>query len=445
MRARTALLAVIIIGLAGAAAEGATVNITVGNNFFNPRDPNINIGDTVKWTWASGSVPHSVTSGVCNPACVSDGKFDSGTKSSGSFSHTFSTPGTFPYFCNVHLSAMKGSITVKALPLTCSPMANPPVGNPPLDVQLMANATGGIPPYSYSWNFDDGTAADPNQDPLHQFTALGTYNVTLTLTDSAVPAAMSQCMTQVIVTDLTCSAVADPNSGTAPLMVGFTGSASGGDPNYMFMWDFTDGTPHDSSATPTHTFIHFGDYDVMLMIQDGMGVPCSAPVVVSVAPGDVDMDGIPDDLDNCFNAYNPGQADGDGDGAGDACDNCLTVYNPSQDDYDMDGAGDACDLTILEPDEGDIFVGCLSPPTLVWTASGFDRFKVFISSDPGFAGTKKVSSGSTLLKTTTWTPPLKKWKKICLQAAPTLYIKVFGKSRATKQTQTSDVVSVQIQ
>ena len=37
-------------------------------------------------------------------------------------------------------------------------------------------------------------------------------------------------------------------------------------------------------------------------------------------PGDVDGDGVPNDVDNCPDTYNPGQEDIDGDGKGDACD-----------------------------------------------------------------------------------------------------------------------------
>lgn len=65
----------------------------------------------------------------------------------------------------------------------------------------------------------------------------------------------------------------------------------------------------------------------------------------SAQAGDSDLDGSPDEVDNCPGLANPGQADGDGDGVGDACDNCPASFNADQLDSDFDGVGDACDTS----------------------------------------------------------------------------------------------------
>ncbi len=56
------------------------------------------------------------------------------------------------------------------------------VGSP---VQFTEAAGGGIPPYSYSWDFDsDGTVDSTEADPTRSYAATGTYSVTLRATDS---------------------------------------------------------------------------------------------------------------------------------------------------------------------------------------------------------------------------------------------------------------------
>lgn len=72
-------------------------------------------------------------------------------------------------------------------------------------------------------------------------------------------------------------------------------------------------------------------------------------------PADVDMDSIPDMVDNCVSVANQNQEDVDGNGRGDACDdfdrdgvisqkdNCPNAPNTGQQDEDGDGVGDVCD------------------------------------------------------------------------------------------------------
>ncbi len=82
---------------------------------------------------------------------------------------------------------------------------------------------------------------------------------------------------------------------------------------------------------------------------DGIGDVCD-PCAADASPFDFDGDGrcsntglCPAGCDNCFDIFNPDQADIDGDGRGDACDNCPSDSNASQEDDDGDGFGNACD------------------------------------------------------------------------------------------------------
>lgn len=92
--------------------EAATIQVQVGEGGlkFSPQDVTIQVGDTVQWTWAASG--HSTTSGTPGQP---NGIWDSGVQNSGFvFSQTFSTAGTFPYFCSPHglCCGMIGSVTV---------------------------------------------------------------------------------------------------------------------------------------------------------------------------------------------------------------------------------------------------------------------------------------------------------------------------------------------
>ncbi len=89
------------------APQPKTVTVQLGDQSFNPSNSTIRAGDTVDWRWA-GDIPHSVTS---RGGFASD---PAGIKTSGSYSFTFTTPGTYEYFCQVHeASGMKGTVIVQ--------------------------------------------------------------------------------------------------------------------------------------------------------------------------------------------------------------------------------------------------------------------------------------------------------------------------------------------
>ena len=62
--------------------------------------------------------------------------------------------------------------------------AEPDEGAPPLKVQFTASVeeeSGG--PYSYSWDFGDGSPKVTDQNPVHTYEKVGEYTATLTVTD----------------------------------------------------------------------------------------------------------------------------------------------------------------------------------------------------------------------------------------------------------------------
>lgn len=106
MFALGAMVGLLFAGIVAASpAQADEVEVSVDNFTYNPQQITVKAGTTVVWI-NHDDIPHTVTSktGVFrSKALDSDDKF----------SFTFSTPGTFPYFCALH-PHMTGSIVVEA-------------------------------------------------------------------------------------------------------------------------------------------------------------------------------------------------------------------------------------------------------------------------------------------------------------------------------------------
>lgn len=106
---------------AKAAGNPIVVKMTDKAPFYTPAKLTINSGDTVKWV-NDGQTVHDVSTTVANAQNPKDTSmpkgaqaFDSGfIPPGGDFSHTFTTPGTYKYFCLPHeKEGMVGFVVVK--------------------------------------------------------------------------------------------------------------------------------------------------------------------------------------------------------------------------------------------------------------------------------------------------------------------------------------------
>ena len=130
-------------------AQNADVSI-VGTS-FQPATITVGVGDTVTWTTTQSiGQQHSVTSG--KPGAPDQGKvFDSGLglqENGQTFPFTFTTPGTYDYFCQVHPTQMTGQVIVtaaggSAAPASAAPASAPAGSAPPASAP--AASPGGSP------------------------------------------------------------------------------------------------------------------------------------------------------------------------------------------------------------------------------------------------------------------------------------------------------------
>lgn len=149
---------------------------------------------------------------------------------------------------------------------TASFKATPTSGAAPLTVKFTSTSVGS--PTSWSWNFDDGQTSSA-QNPSHTFEDPGTYQVTLTVANSAGSDSDTATITaKVPVRAPTASFTETRTSGSAPLTVEFADTST--DAPTSWSWDFGDG--HTSTTrNPSHTFDKPGTYRVVLTATNSAG------------------------------------------------------------------------------------------------------------------------------------------------------------------------------
>jgi plastocyanin len=121
----------------------ATVLVGSGGLRFVPATTDIPVNGSVIWSWAGSD--HSTTSGT--PPGTPNGLWDSGVNNvPHSFTNTFTTAGTFPYYCSIHFGeGMVGNIIVTnpAVPPVVT-ITNPASGivlSAPASLNLAASAS----------------------------------------------------------------------------------------------------------------------------------------------------------------------------------------------------------------------------------------------------------------------------------------------------------------
>jgi plastocyanin len=93
-------------------SQAKTYTVTVQNFKFTPDTVNALVGDTIIWSWISGSVTHTTTSlNVPTGAGTWDHTLNA---SSSTFTYIITSAGPYNYQCNIHPSLMQGVLMVSA-------------------------------------------------------------------------------------------------------------------------------------------------------------------------------------------------------------------------------------------------------------------------------------------------------------------------------------------
>ncbi|MFI5887026.1 plastocyanin/azurin family copper-binding protein [Streptomyces sp. NPDC051554] len=143
------LLTAAALVLPAAMAQAATTHQVVMSGYaFSPRSLTITAGDTVTWV-NEDQAPHNVKT-TSGPASVQSAMLSKGA----TFSHTFTTPGTYGYECTVH-PGMTAMLVVQAAaaptvhPTRHQPAASAPAAAQPATPSPRTTATASHPDHTH--------------------------------------------------------------------------------------------------------------------------------------------------------------------------------------------------------------------------------------------------------------------------------------------------------
>ncbi len=140
------------------------------------------------------------------------------------------------------------------------------------ETEFTDNSTGNL--VGWEWDFGDGNNST-QQNPNHEYTNAGTFNVTLTVENdlscfSSITQAVDVNEVPIADFEATNFCLGD-NTQFTDLTVGAT---------TQLEWNFDDGSPASNAANPSHVFPSTGTYDVQLVAFGGSG--CSDTIVQTI-------------------------------------------------------------------------------------------------------------------------------------------------------------------
>ncbi|MBU0577163.1 PKD domain-containing protein [Patescibacteria group bacterium] len=204
-----------------------------------------------------------------------------------SVSHIFNDPGTYTVTLTVTEDSGKtasSTVTVEAEVVSSIPEA---VITTDPEYDEKTEVLSGVLPFAvefnasdsidadddiveYQWDFDgDGETDQEGKKADYTFEEAGTFDVTLTVTDSEDQSDSTSITVQISEPGVVAIMSADPEEGTAPLTVSFDGSASSTyEGNIVsYEWDFGDGSPKTiTGASVSHKYNAVGSYTVALTV-----------------------------------------------------------------------------------------------------------------------------------------------------------------------------------
>lgn len=231
------------------------------------------------WDFGDGSAPFTNT------------RIDQGVSEQ---QHTYTQPGR--YLATLTVKDREGEVAVSAYPIHVGDGVDPVASvfytpSYPLtgttntlftfDASKSVNVLGTNTNLEYSWDFGDNSSLADGATATHQYQSTGTFNVTLTVTDTQA-GKINRVQVPAVVKAVPANArlVIGPSSGKAPVTVQFDASSSttGSSTIKEYRFDFGDNqTAVSSQAQVAHIYKTAGTYKVKVTIKSNDGSESVSP------------------------------------------------------------------------------------------------------------------------------------------------------------------------
>ena len=264
----------------GSWVDVAAPGVDIMSTYANPDDPDLTHNYVALFAGTSMSAPHicgiAALLESCDPTLTGPQKFALIVNNTTAYNDSRDL-GSGIANAKLALNAAGCGSCADVTPVAAF-SGSPTSGVVPLTVNFTDATTNN--PDTWLWDFGDGNNSSL-QNPSHEYTATGTYSVTLTSSNCSGSDVSTQ-VNYITVTEPPCPETTpvaafsgSPTSGVVPLTVNFA-DATTNNPD-TWLWDFGDGN-NSSLQNPSNEYTATGTYSVTLTASNCSGSDVSTQV-----------------------------------------------------------------------------------------------------------------------------------------------------------------------